>query len=379
MSEKTIKRDNWIANFNLIGEAKINDYTFKIDERSEKSGWIYNSLNLGVDCGEKHGVVYCEMMGGFSDSGNNVIYAHGKNDDGKDDFNEKLQIDWEDRMNDDILESVGDLSFITVGLEKTDKGKMFRKKFLSPYDAIAYIQEYLKDGMKVNVRGTLKYSTYNDKTQVRKNITSIFLSNADSPDKYVARFNQSILLDSDSASLKPENIDKDKSVMYIDARVLDYVKEINGHEIKGQYPFRKQFEYQMDFTKPDVCKRIMDKVFKVRKGITQYTFEGIFIEGGAMITATLDDIPDDIKELIEIGVYTEEEALARCSTNGSREQRMVLTRPYIRNTEDGSVLQRFDEKYTEEDLSFDFLYQDDSDNEDFASSDDEDMDWLNDL
>ena len=379
MSEKVIKRDNWIANFNLIGEAKINDYTFKIDERSEKSGWIYNSLNLGVDCGEKHGIVYCEMMGGFSDSGNNVIYAHGKDDDGKDDFNEKLQIDWEDRMNDDILESVGDLSFITVGLERTDKGKMFRKKFLSPYDAIAYIQEYLKDGMKVNVRGTLKYSTYNDKTQVRKNITSIFLSNADSPDKYVARFNQSILLDSDSASLKPENIDKDKSVMYIDARVLDYVKEINGHEIKGQYPFRKQFEYQMDFTKPDVCKKVMDKVFKVRKGITQYTFEGIFIEGGAMITATLDDIPDEIKELIEIGVYTEEEALARCSTNGSREQRMILTRPYIRNTEDGSVLQRFDEKYTEEDLSFDFLYQDDSDNEDFADSDDDNMDWLNDL
>lgn len=379
MSENVIKRDNWIANFNLIGEAKINDYTFKIDERSEKSGWIYNSLNLGVDCGEKHGVVYCEMMGGFSDSGNNVIYAHGKDDNGKDDFNEKLQIDWEDRMNDDILESVGDLSFITVGLERTDKGKMFRKKFLSPYDAIAYIQEYLKDGMKVNVRGTLKYSTYNDKTQVRKNITSIFLSNADSPDKYVARFNQSILLDSDSASLKPENIDKDKSIMYIDARVLDYVKEINGHEIKGQYPFRKQFEYQMDFTKPDVCKKVMDKVFKVRKGITQYTFEGIFIEGGAMITATLDDIPDEIKELIEIGVYTEEEALTRCSTNGSREQRMVLTKPYIRNTEDGSVLQRFDEKYTEEDLSFDFLYQDDSDNEDFADSDDEDMDWLNDL
>ena len=379
MSENVIKRDNWIANFNLIGEAKINDYTFKIDERSEKSDWIYNSLNLGVDCGEKYGVVYCEMMGGFSDSGNNVIYAHGKDDDGKDDFNEKLQIDWEDRMNDDILESVGDLSFITVGLERTDKGKMFRKKFLSPYDAISYIQEYLKDSMKVNVRGTLKYSTYNDKTQVRKNITSIFLSNADSPDKYVARFNQSILLDSDSASLKPENIDKDKSVMYIDARVLDYVKEINGHEIKGQYPFRKQFEYQMDFTKPDVCKKVMDKVFKVRKGITQYTFEGIFIEGGAMITATLDDIPDEIKELIEIGVYTEEEALTRCSTNGSREQRMVLTKPYIRNTEDGSVLQRFDEKYTEEDLSFDFLYQDDSDNEDFADSDDEDMDWLNDL
>ena len=59
-----IAKSDWASSFSLIGEAKVNDYTYKIDAKSEKSSWIYNSLNLGVDCGEKHGTVYVELMGG---------------------------------------------------------------------------------------------------------------------------------------------------------------------------------------------------------------------------------------------------------------------------------------------------------------------------
>ena len=79
--EKTpLTRENWISNFTLIGEAVLKnpEYTFKIDERSEKSDWVYNALNLGVDCGEKFGTVYAEMMGGYGAERQNVIYAHGK-------------------------------------------------------------------------------------------------------------------------------------------------------------------------------------------------------------------------------------------------------------------------------------------------------------
>lgn len=354
-TSKVIKKENWVSNFTLIGKSKINDYTFKIDEISEKSNWRYSSLNLGVDCGEKFGVVYCEMMGGYSEEGSSVIYAHGKNDDGSDNFEEQIIVDWEDRNNEEILETIGDLSFITVGLEKTDKGKTFYKKFLSAYDAIAYIKEHIDEDTVVNVKGTLKYSTYNDKTQCKKVINSIALSKADDVSKYAARFTQSMLLDKDSASLK--TVDKEKGIMYIDARVLDYVKEINGNEIKGQYPFSKQFEYIFpDLSNAEQCKKIMDKLFKVKKGITQATFEGDLIEGGAVVTATLDDIPDDIKELIECGVFTEEEALVKCSSNGNREQRMVIRKPMIRLVGDDKqpVAQIFPEKYTEEDLVFDF-------------------------
>ena len=48
--------------------------------------------------------------------------------------------------------------------------------------------------MVVNVKGTLKYSSYQDKVQVRKNVTSIVLSKADDVSKYAARFTQSVLL-----------------------------------------------------------------------------------------------------------------------------------------------------------------------------------------
>lgn len=372
-----IKKTDWVSSFTLVGAAKVNDYTFTIDKQSERSSWVYNSMSLNVDCGEKHGSIRAEMMGGYSPDRENIIYAHGKDDDGNDDFSKQMTIAWEDRFDDTILDEVGKLSFIVVGLEKTTAGKTYYKNFLSEYDAIAYAQEHLEDGMVVNVKGRLQYSTYNDTVQVRKTIQSIVLSSADEPSKYYARFTQSVLLDKDSASLK--DVDKDKGVMYVNARVLDYVKELNGTEIKGQYPFTKQFEYPMDFTKPELCKKIYDKLFKVKKNVRQVTFDGVFVEGGATVTATMDDVPDDIKDLIDMGIYSEEEALAKCSASGSRERRMVLQKPMIKlvGKDKTPVVQIFDDKYEEDELVVNIDSDDDAPfDTDEKSSDDSDMSWL---
>ena len=374
MSEKkVIQKSDWQSSFTLIGKPIINDYTFKIDEKSEKSNWVYNALNLGVDCSDKYGTVYAELMGGYSEENENKIFAHGKKDNGSDDFEKQIIVDWEDRFDDDVLEKIGDLSFITVGLEKTSEGKTFYKKFLSAYDAIAYIKDHLTEDTVVNVKGNLKYSSYNDNVQVRKNITSIVLSKVDDPANYKATFIQTVLIDKDSASFK--NIDKDKGVLYVNARVLDYVKEVNGVEVKGQFPYNKQFEFAMDFSNEAACKKIMDKLFKVKKGVTQITFEGDFVEGGAVVTATWDDLPDDIKDLVEMGVYSKEEALAKCTANGSRERRMVLIKPQIKLVGDDKVVpvvQKFEERYTEEDLVLDYLYNDKNKAEHFT---DDDISW----
>lgn len=388
--KKVIKKSDWQSSFNLIGRPVVNDYTFKTDEKSEKSNWVYNALNLGVDCGEKHGTVYAELMSGYSEENENRIYAHGKKDDGSDDFEKQVIVDWNDRFDEDVIEEIGDLSFITVGLEKTSEGKTFYKKFLSAYDAIAYIKEHLSENMVVNVRGNLKYSEYNNNVQVRKNITSIALSKADDPSKYKATFTQSILIDKDSASLKAGNIDKDKGVMFVDARVLDYVKEINGIEVKGQYPYRKRFEFALNLENEKQCKTIYEKLFKVKKDVTQVTFDGEFVEGGAVVTVTMDDLPDDIRDLVEMGVYTEEEACAKCTANGNRERRMVLKKPSIKLVGDDKtpIVQKFEERFTEDDLYLDYLYKNNDANDDKPpfNTDDEDnsdadnsMDWLNNL
>lgn len=386
--KNVITKSDWVSNFTLIGEAKVNDYTFKIDEHSNKSSWIYNSMNLGIDCGEKFGTVFADLMGGYSEDRENIIYVHGKDENGNDDFGQTFTVDWEDRLNDEVLESVGDLCFITVGLEKTTTGKTYYKNFLSAYDAIAYAQEHLEDGMVVNVRGRLQYSIYNDNVQVRKTIQSIVLSNVDDSSKYVARFTQSVLLDKDSASLK--DVDKDKGVMYVNARVLDYLKELNGVEIRGQYPYNVTFEFPMDLTKPDTCKKIYEKLFKVKKNVRQVTFEGEFVEGGAVVQTSWEDVPDDIKGLVEIGVYSKEEALQKCSANGSRERRMLLKKPHIKLVGDDKtpVIQVFDDKYTEDELIIDTGAAEDDEeelpfDEDKSSSEssggDSDMSWLDEL
>lgn len=399
--KKVITKKDWVSNFTLIGTPKISeDYTFKIDEKSEKSKWVYNSMNLGVDCGERSGTVYCELMGGYSEENENKIYAHGKKEDGSDDFESPIIVDWDDRDNAELLESIGELSFITVGLEKTSEGKTFYKKFLSAYDAIAYIKEHLSENMVVNVKGNLKYSSYKDSVQVRKNITSIVLSKVDDSSKYAARFTQTILIDKDSASLK--NIDKDKSVMYVDARVLDFLKEYNniklvnakGEAKGGQFPYKQQFEFELNLENEKQCKTIYEKLFKVKRNVTQVTFEGEFIEGGAIVTATLDDLPQDIKDLVDMGVYTEEEACAKCTANGNRERRMVLKKPMIKligeDKEKTPVVQKFEERFTEDDLYLDYLYEGNNsvespvDNEGLPfdtneDSEDNSMAWLNNL
>lgn len=366
--KKILEKKNWSNSFVLIGEAKPNDYTYKLDEKSEKSDWIYNSLNLGVYCGETCGTVYAELMGGYGSERDNVVYVHGKDEDGKDDFDNRFTIDWDDRFDEEILESVGDLCFLTVGLEKDKNDKVYYKKFLTPYDMIAYINENLEKDMVVNVKGSLKYSMYNDNVQVKKEINSIVLSKVNDLSKYNARFTQTMLLTKDSVG----KADKDTGILPIYAKVLDYVKEYKGKEVRTNIPYNKMFEYELDLSNPELSKKVIDAIFKVKKGVTEVTFEGNLIEGGAVITATEDDLPDDIKALVSIGVFSLDEALAKCSVSSGREKHMVVRKPLIKMVEDKEgnktpVIQKFEQKYDEDDLILDFMYETEDENDETES------------
>lgn len=387
VEKKKLDKKNWTSSFMLIGEAKVNQYTYKTDEKSEKSDWVYNTLNLGVFCGETNGTVYTELMGGYGAERDNILYVHGKKEEGKDDFDNRFTIDWDDRFDENVLEEIGDMCFITVGLEKDKKDKVFYKKFLSPYDVISYVQDNLQDGMVVNLKGNIKYSLYNGNLNVKKEINSIALSKAEDSSKYCAKFTQTMLLKKDSVG-KP---DKDKGIIPIYGTVLEYVKEYNGKEVKQFIPLEKAFEYEVDLTNRELVEKVIGKVFKVKKGVTEITFEGEFVEGGALVTATEADIPDDIKDLIEIGAYTLEEALAKCTENVGKEKRMIIRKPVIKmQGDEGSklpVIQKFENKYTEEDLLLDFMVAKEEKEEEVKETVEEkedepvvaDDDWLNNL
>lgn len=393
------------SEFNLVGKANVSDFTFKTDIESKKSDWVYNQLNLGVDCGI-NGVIYADMMGGYGADRENVLHVHGKkeNDNGKiiDDFSSKFTVDWEDRLDEETHESIGDRCFITVGLEKDINDKVIYKKFLSQYDAIGYIKENLEKDMVINVKGNLKYQEYNGEMGVKKEITSIALSKSDDKD-FKATFMQTLLLDEYSIG----KVDKETRTVSIDSMIVGFAKEYNGEEVINMesgkkkigynLPLRKSFEIVVGEDKDKVSKML--KLFKVKaKKITELVIDGYFAKGDLnAVEVSEADIPDDIKELIELELIDKEEVLGKMAfaNGGKKKERMVIKCPHIDMIENNGVkapsIARVIDKYTEDDVNISLIMDrinpdkvGDSEEDinsliDSEADDEDENDWLKDL
>lgn len=370
------------ATFNLIGRVKVTDKTFNLDNTYD-SGWTDNSMYVGVDCG-KGNIVYAEMRSGFFPDKENVIRAYDKTE--KDDAGKSKSVEmaWEDRFDESLLDNIADSSFITVGVEKDVKGKTLYKKFLTAYDAVEYLNEHLEDGVVVNVKGNLGYSEYEDNVSVKKEITSIVLSKVEEEygkvhdkelkkaeedgdsdfefteleDFYKAVFSQTILVDTKSIGKK----DDEKGTMSLSAYVVDYVgsPKIDGEKVA----IKKNVVYPMVFEvaineNPEVTAKMLQRFFKPKKKncLNEITVVGNLVEGAAIVNITEDDIPEDIKELIAMGLYSEKEAEKKCAVgNNNREKRMVIVKPdivYVGQREDRKPTVAFEEnKYVDTDLYF---------------------------
>ena len=313
-------------------------------------------MYVGVDCGNGN-TVYAEMRSGFFPDKDNVIRAYSKDE--KDDAgkSKSVEIAWEDRLDESLYDSISDSSFLTVGVEKDVKDKTVYKKFLTAYDAVEYLNEHLEDGMIVNVKGTIGYSEYEGNVSTKKEITSIVLSKIDDEADFKATFSQTILVDSKSIGKKND----DKGTMELAAYVVDYVgkPKIDGEkiEVKKNVTYPKTFEVTIN-ENPEITAKMLQRFFKPKKGkITEITVTGNLVEGGSTVNITEDDIPDDIKELIEMGLYSEEEAEKKIAVgNGNRERRMIIVKPditYVGTGDDRKPTVAFEDgKYDEDDLYF---------------------------
>ena len=343
------------ATFNLIGRAKVTDKTFNLDN-SYDSGWTDNQMYLGVDCGNGN-IVYAEMRSGFFPDKDNVIRAYDKNEKDESGKSKSVEIAWEDRLDEALLDSIADSSFLTVGVEKDVKGKTVYKKFLTAYDAVEYLNDYLEDGVVVNVKGNIGYSEYEGNVSVKKDITSIVLSKVENEEDFKATFSQTILVDSKSIGKKNE----EKGTMELEAYVIDYVgsPKIDGEKvkIKKNVVFPRTFEVEIN-ENPEITAKMLQRFFKPKKGkLTEITVTGNLVEGASIVNITEDDIPDDIKELIAMGLYSEEEAEKKCAVgNNNREKRMIIVKPditYVGQGDERKPTVAFEEnKYEDSDLYF---------------------------
>ena len=332
-----VKLQKGKAQFEVVGEVgKIGDYSFKINETSE-TGFEYSSLRLNIKVSTSN-TIGVEAIGGYFPSKvDNVIKVRNKED------NVRFDLAWEDRFTEVITDNVSDYDFITVGLEKDTKGNTFYKKFLSWYDAVDYVKANIKEGEVVKVKGNLTFGEYNGNVQIRKQVTSIFLTNA-KPEEYSAKFIQTILLDDKSVDKSHAKTDK---IVDINARVVDY-----DRSIKASKTFNLLMLQQLVDGKEKACLKVLGDYLTAPKGkIREIAVEGNIEKSSEVGKVSVDDIPTDLKELIDAGIYTEEEVLGKMAVKGNKTTKLFVVRPYIQKNKDNTV-QLFieDDKYKEQDL-----------------------------
>ncbi len=377
--------------FTLVGTAKVNEYTFTIDKESTSSDYIYSRMNLGIDCGGGN-VVYSEMMGGFFPNGSSKIYAHGKKVDGKDDFQNQLILDWDERNNKELIKEIGDQCFIRVGLERDVKENIVTNRFLSSYDAIEFIQENLVNGAFISVSGSLEYSVYDSETTIKKKITSIYFSKQSESNPPKAKFTQSFLLDKNFLS----KVDTEKNSISAKAYVVEYVNKINGSDVKKNLLLPKTFDFDLNKISQENVSKFIQMFLKFKTGyLLEIVVDGEFREGVSTIATTFEDLDNDSKAFIQFGMLEVDDALAKRAVTGSREKRMIFTKPHqiesVTKNEDGSEVVTksvviVPEKYTENSVEYYSDYSETTqkayeanDAQEGLTIDDESMDFLKSL
>lgn len=352
--------------FTVVGIAKVNDYT--VQEETSESGFKYRKIRIGIQT-EEGNTIYCEAIGGyFPNRDENKLYVQSKED------YKQFDIAWEDRFNEEVIKSINPLSLITVGLEKTDKNKTYYKNFVSWFDACDYVKQHIKDGMVVRVQGELKYPEYNGKTQIRKEIQSIVLSAA-TPEKYGATFIQSVLLQKDA--IDKSHVKEDGELDII-AQVLDY-----DREAKATRPYNMIYKVPFNKDNKDKITKVLEKFIKVAKSdvVRVLNIEGAIREGTEISQIDPKDIDPEMRELIDMGIYDEEEIIKKMVVKGNSISKFYFTRPYIKKDKETAKLttEMNDDFYKPADLIYESSAKQTDSDSSVEVSDDELDDLLSDL
>ena len=302
-----------ISKFQLLGKVKLNDKTFAINQKgANNSNYIYNQLNLGVDCGkDEPNTVFAQMMGGYDTVKDSVIYCHGvkKDNNGNvvDDFDNQIQVPFKERYAE--REDIADSCYISIGIVKDTNGNTVKKRFLSAYDAINYLKENLVDETVVSVRGNLKFSSYQGKTQCKKEITSIWVSTVKQED-FKASFDQQVWFTQDGFNETPD----EDGFMNIYGYVVDYFNK----DVKNVcYPF----SLAVDTKALPKYEIIIKNYLRPEKadGVNKVSVEGRWVKTDNSVEIKYEDLSEDLKAQVDLGMLTEEEALGRAVGNSRGE------------------------------------------------------------
>ena len=301
--------------FEFVGKISLGKETEKfkpIKTSKSAKGWLGTRLNFSMF--NSTGYHNLEMFEGYMENGSTVIYCLGK-DKGADNKLPKLQIKWADRFKQELIDQV--VGFNKFVLELGEE----KREFLAGSDFLQALIEVLKNesykDQKFLVEGNVEYTSWNGKVYRKFVPKTVKTVPNDVPDQSIVQLDMFYGQDS------LEKITDDKYV------INGWVQQYDS-TLKRQVPFKEEVVIDSSKAQTEKQKRAFELItnrFMVSdESIMKLGVKTVMINGREKVDIKLEDLTDEERELIDIGLATFEEIASEYggSTNGDKISEMKV-------------------------------------------------------
>jgi hypothetical protein len=212
--------------------------------------------------------------------------------------NEKIEISWNDRFDEEIVNAVASYKKTTVDLGEDLGG---RKEFITMFDAIGYIQENLpKYKGKICVTGQVVKEFYQNRYYDKFKIQNIYAVDDDKKNRLAITadiyYNKSSVDKTDY---------KEEKKIYIDGFIQQYINKDEGNKYIPQRFVFNANKYDINNEKH---KALLDYKLKyidiTNKTMQHLTWDIVLLNGAETIEFDESQLTKSQKEQIELGIRT---------------------------------------------------------------------------
>jgi hypothetical protein len=249
--------------------------------------------------------------------------------------NEKMDVDWDDRFDEDIIEKVANYRKYIVDLGDEHGG---RQEFITAYDMIEHLREYLPnyDG-RVVVTGQFTRDWYaKKKTYFSKfRIQNVFAA----PEEKKNRLLLTMDLFYNKSSLDDSDFDENKK-MTLDCYIEQY---INKDEGRKYVPIQVVFSGAKYDLENEKHKKLFDykmKYIKVKnKNMVHIPWEIVLLRGAEEAEFDESMLTDSQREQVELGIKSVDDFRPKGNIYGDRIDEFRLFEPKLEGDYADGVLE----------------------------------------
>lgn len=249
--------------------------------------------------------------------------------------NEKMDVDWDDRFDEDIIEKVANYRKYIVDLGDEHGG---RQEFITAYDMIEHLREHLPnyDG-RVVVTGQFTRDWYAKKKMYfsKFRVQNVFAA----PEERKNRLLLTMDLFYNKASLDDSDFDESKK-MTLDCYIEQY---INKDEGRKYVPIQVVFSGAKYDLENEKHKKLFDykmKYIKVKnKNMVHIPWEIVLLRGAEEAEFDESMLTDSQREQVELGIKTVDDFRPKGNVYGDRIDEFRLFEPKLEGDYADGVLE----------------------------------------